>query len=238
MGQTMAVMPRACASCPAIAYLAWSEIVSPSPRNASAPSARRYSRWKTCMPEPGASASGLGMKLARRPCRSATARMTSRTVSERVGHPQRVGRQQIELFLPGSGFVMGAAHLDPHLGQRGDDVVARPGAESWSGTEVARGVGRGQQPRVIQPEEVVLQLDGDAVIEPGLMRGGDVSLQYRAGIAGEGLPVATTDRAGKRARRPSPEGSMYVTSVPGSGTRKRSSSTSRCPPVTADPSNR
>ena len=77
-----------------------------------------------CMPEPGASASGFGMKLARSPCRCGHRANHLAHGQHGVRHPQRIRRQEIELFLTGSGFVVGATDPNAHLRQRGDHVVA------------------------------------------------------------------------------------------------------------------
>ena len=51
------------------------------------------------MPDPGCSANGLGMKVAKMPCSSATSLMTVRKVMMLSAVRERVGVAQVDLVL-------------------------------------------------------------------------------------------------------------------------------------------
>jgi len=79
-----------------------------------------------CIPEPFWPKIGLGMNVARNPCRYATFRTTNRNVARLSAVSSGLGVAEVDLVLPGAHLVVPRFDFDPH--QRRDP--SRSGGES------------------------------------------------------------------------------------------------------------
>ena len=82
-----------------------------------------------------------------------------------------------------------ATHPYAHLRQGRNHIVPDTLRQAGHHAEVAGGIERRYRSVRIGPEDVVLELDADPVIEPGLARLPEVALKHRAGIPGEGKAI-------------------------------------------------